>query len=94
MRIQLSEEAALDQRSAITYYSDQNTDLATAFLSDFDSACDLIIERPEIGRPIRTSNRKVVLQRFPFVLIYKSDGDYLRILAVAHQRRRPEYWKK
>jgi plasmid stabilization system protein ParE len=94
MRIQISEEAASDLTSAITYYSDQNADLAGAFFSDFDSACDLIIERPEIGKPIGTGNRKVVLQRFPFVLIYKSEGDYLRILAVAHQRRRPEYWKK
>jgi plasmid stabilization system protein ParE len=94
MRIQISEEAATDVRSAITYYSEQGADLAAAFLADFDSACDLIVERPEIGRPIGRGNRKVVLQRFPFILIYRQDTEHLRILAVGHQRRRPEYWKK
>ena len=94
MRIQISEAAASDLRSAIAYYSEQSTDLGAAFFADFDSACELITERPEIGSPIETGNRKVVLQRFPFILIYKLDGDVIRILAVGHQRRRPGYWNK
>lgn len=75
MQIQISEEAATDLRSAMAFYSEQSADLAAAFFADFDSACELVSERPEIGSPIEKGNRKVVLQRFPFLLIYKLDED-------------------
>jgi plasmid stabilization system protein ParE len=37
--------------------------------------------------------RRFVLPRFPYSLIYRHLGaDEVRILAVAHQKRRPRYW--
>ncbi|MHB9003921.1 MAG: type II toxin-antitoxin system RelE/ParE family toxin [Coriobacteriia bacterium] len=38
--------------------------------------------------------RKLVLAKFPYSLIYEIDGDVVLILAVAHQRRRPHYWRE
>ncbi len=94
MRFQISDEAWSDLRSAAAYYAEQSADLAAAFLADFDSACDLLMERPGIGRSIGIGHRRVVLQRFPYLLIYRAEGDQLLVLAVAHQRRRPGSWKK
>jgi hypothetical protein len=37
--------------------------------------------------------RRLVLIRFPYVLIYSFTPDMLRIVAVAHARRRPGYWR-
>jgi hypothetical protein len=33
------------------------------------------------------------LKRFPFGIIYRIDGDTLRVLALAHRRRRPGFWR-
>lgn len=33
------------------------------------------------------------MQRFPFFVIYLDDPDVIRIIAVAHSKRRPGYWK-
>jgi hypothetical protein len=30
--------------------------------------------------------------RFPYSIIYYVRGDELRVIALAHHRRRPEYW--
>ncbi len=37
--------------------------------------------------------RKLVLTRFPYFLIYSFFPDLLRVVAVAHARRRPGYWR-
>jgi toxin ParE1/3/4 len=36
----------------------------------------------------------VVLNRFPFALIYRIERDEVQILAVAHHSRRPGYWRE
>ena len=36
--------------------------------------------------------RKRALDRFPYDLFYSFDENLLSILAVAHQKRRPDYW--
>jgi len=37
--------------------------------------------------------QRFVLRRFPFSIIYLDDPDVLSIVAVAHSKRKPGYWK-
>ena len=37
--------------------------------------------------------RRLGVRRFPYHVIYLETRDELRILAVAHDRRRPGYWR-
>jgi plasmid stabilization system protein ParE len=34
------------------------------------------------------------LRRFPFRIIYRRHEDWIRIVAFAHAKRRPGYWKR
>ena len=36
--------------------------------------------------------RRKSLARFPYSVLYTVDPDVLYIVAVAHQKRRPNYW--
>lgn len=46
-----------------------------------------------LGQPVRGSVRRMMLSRFPYHIDYRLlESEHLRILAVAHNRRRPEYW--
>jgi plasmid stabilization system protein ParE len=54
----------------------------------------LLCDAPNIGEPIATQYRRFPLQGFPFSLVYRIDGERLRIVAVAHKRRRPGYWRQ
>ncbi len=47
----------------------------------------------EIGTPLETDLRKLVLERFPYSLIYGQVPYTIYVLAVAHARRRPGYWQ-
>jgi len=54
---------------------------------------DLLCDAPSIGEPLDSRFRRFPLRRFPFGLIYFVDGDLVRIIAVAHRRQRPGYWR-
>ena len=38
--------------------------------------------------------RRFVLERFPYTVIFEVLADRVLVLAVAHARRRPNYWKR
>jgi hypothetical protein len=37
--------------------------------------------------------RRILLDRFPYSVIYRASADEILIIAVAHLRRRPGYWR-
>ena len=54
----------------------------------------LAAEQPEIGGPMRGGRRRWLFTRFPFALIYRiAPDDSLRVLAVAHYKRKPGFWR-
>jgi hypothetical protein len=46
----------------------------------------------ESAQEVLPGIRKHTLRKFPFSLIYSIEKHGLLILAVAHHRRRPQYW--
>lgn len=87
--------AALDelQAAANFYASHASRALADAFISEFERAAHLILSNPQLGPVWRNSRHRFALRRFPYHLIYQITLDELRIVAVAHQKRRPGYWR-
>jgi plasmid stabilization system protein ParE len=69
-----------------------NVELGSAFVAEFDRAASEILANPQIGPVFRGTRRRHLLRRFPYSIIYQVASDEIRIVAVAHQRRRPAYW--
>ena len=93
MRLEFHPEAELELIEAAVYYDKQVPGLGERFESEIRYATDLLLDQPEIGAPADPDLRKFILTRFPFTLYYSLAADVLRIEAVAHQSRRPGYWK-
>ena len=88
-------EAALDEiLAAERWYAERNGFASRAFESTIDAALIFIAAFP-LGSPQYLGNtRRRVLRRFPFALIYTLTEDAALIVALAHSRRRPGYWRK
>ena len=93
MRLEFHPEAELELIEAALYYEKQVPGLGERFEFEIRYATDLLLDQPEIGTSVSPDLRKFVLTRFPFTLYYSVADDVLRIEAVAHQSRRPGYWK-
>ncbi len=70
--------------------------VADALLTAFESAVARACAAPESGMVVavrrRITFRAVRLRPFRYRLIYFVRDDGVRVLAVPHDRRRPEYW--
>ena len=78
---------------AVYYASEGMVALAEDFISEFERSVTLLTEHPRIGAVLRGKFRRLPLRRFPYSIVYVASENSLRILALAHQRRRPGYWR-
>ena len=84
-------EAELD--NARTWYRERNQVAGRAFVAEVLSALKSIAETPEAWPRTRANERRFVFKRFPYSIIYRLRENEVFITAVAHQRRRPGYWR-
>ena len=93
MKLSLTPEAARELVDSVAHYSSVGSSaLGAAFLAEFRHATDLILEYPESGAPWRGRARRLPMRRFPYILVYAVVSNEVRVIALAHQRRRPGYW--
>ena len=92
-RISLSEEAQADADSAIDWYIGEGAFIAADdFINEVERALGLLQQFPALGAGGTQKARSFPLHGFPYSLIYRLQGDTLRVIAVAHHNRRPSYW--
>lgn len=85
--------AEAEHLEAIAFYESRQYGLGTEYLAEFERVLDVVSQEPTRYRIERKPNiRCVYLRRFPFKIIFRDVDATVQILAVAHKRRRPEYW--
>lgn len=80
--------------AAVEYYESITPDLGADFLIDIENAVQRIRAFPSHGSPWAADTRRIVIRRFPFDVVYLETRTTIVVVAVAHQRRSPFYWKK
>ena len=79
-------------RNAAHYYRERSRRVASSFMISAQEAIDQNAEFPESAPVIRGQVRGKVVSRFPYTLMYRVEDNVILVLAVAHQKQRPEYW--
>jgi toxin ParE1/3/4 len=78
---------------AIQHYFEISPELGQGLQDEVEHGLIFLLRYPEAAPRVLGPIRRLVLQRFPYNLLYRPlKGGGLRILAVAHQKRRPWYW--
>jgi plasmid stabilization system protein ParE len=77
---------------AARYYEQRVSSLGGEFLDAVDDAAGVIQDAPKRWRVIKQDVRRYLMSRFPFAIYYRVLPDQVRILAVKHHSRHPEYW--
>jgi plasmid stabilization system protein ParE len=95
--VRFSAEAASEFDWAAAWYDEQGLGLGGAFIDAVETALGSLSEWPASGVLIPgvvcdLEIRRVPVARFPYQLPYVLLEDHVRVLAVAHDRRRPGYW--
>lgn len=77
------DEADAEYRAAGRWYEERVVGLGIEF---FEGA---LVRRV----PVDLQVRRAPVQRFPYHVVYLETSSTIRVLAIAHDRRRPGYWK-
>ena len=93
MIIRFHELAQAELRFAADDYEAKHHLLGQEFIATVARSLDRISTFPDSGGPYIAETRRLVLGRFPFSIVYSREDDSLVVLAVAHHRRLPGYWK-
>ncbi len=86
--------AALEEaEAAALWYRERSPRAAQRFVAEIVKVVEEIIAAPQRWPKAPANTRRVRLPCFPFIVIYRESSDIIQILAIAHGRRRPGYWK-
>ena len=92
-QVEYHPEATSEMRRSAIWYDDQVNGLGLEFLLEIRNAEYHIVKNPELWPVYETGTRRYIMQRFPFAVIYLTSEEKVQIVAVAHCKRKPGYWK-
>jgi plasmid stabilization system protein ParE len=93
VRPEFHPEAALEFAEGVRFYQQRGRELGQRFAQETRSAIQKIVEHPERWRAIEADVRRCLVRVFPYSVLYTIEADYILIIAVAHGKRQPGYWR-
>jgi hypothetical protein len=93
VKIKFHSEARIEFFEASEYYEDQVVGLGDDFIDEVEKVLDVIDKQPSSGTKITDSERRFLVSRFPYGIIYSVGDNLITIYAVMNLRRKPGYWK-
>ena len=87
-------EAEADLDEAIDHYIEAASATVAADLQhEVRRVAALLCDWPGLGHTVGTRARAFGLKRFPYQLVYRLTADAVVIVAIAHEKRDPRYWR-
>ncbi len=92
MRLEILRQAENELAKAIAYYEELESSLGLRLKEESRAAMRWIQENPTVPHLRPKGYRRINLKAFPYYIAYFVWQERIWVLAVAHARRRPEYW--
>ncbi len=92
--VELHPDAISEAQAAYEWYAERNRSAANAFMAALDDAVNKIADSPERWPLHLHGTRNFLMRRFPYSVIYRPTNATIHVVAVAHGRSRPGYWRR
>ncbi len=87
-------DARLEFLDSVAHYEAIQVGLGDRFRQSVEAAVQLATALPYAGAPYKYGTRRIFPKKFPFSVIYLVGKNEIVIFAVAHFKRRPDYWRR
>jgi plasmid stabilization system protein ParE len=87
-------EALEEAEAATRWYRERSPRAAQRFVEEIDEAIARVLAAPQCWPADARGFRQIKLPCFPFSIVYRERRDAIQIVAIAHHRHRPTYWKQ
>jgi toxin ParE1/3/4 len=86
--------AWLEIEGGDNWYRQRSPQASADFVIEVFYAIESIREAPRRWPKHLHGTRRFVFDRFPFSIVYLDTAEFINIVAVAHSKRKPGYWKQ
>jgi plasmid stabilization system protein ParE len=86
-------EALAEYQFAFAWYQARSPQAATRFEAEVERTLGLITVDPGLFPRYDEEHRFVMLERFPFSVVYRAQPGQIQVVALAHSRRSSGYWQ-
>jgi len=93
-RVEYLEAARVDFDESFNWYEKRSQAVAIGFMLAIDEAIVLVLEDPHRFPRTHGGCHYGKLRRYPFRLVFRNEAERVVIVAVAHAKRRPDYWQR
>ena len=94
LAIRFRVEARHDIQEAYDWYEERSEGLGERFLAAVDECLDRVADDPRTFPAVHADVRRAFLQRFPFAILYRIEGEFITVLGCFHGRRNPRTWQE
>jgi plasmid stabilization system protein ParE len=94
-RLENHELASAELEAAVRWYEEKRSNLGAEFLDAVTDTVAIVARQPELGTVMEgtSSTRRILVHRFPYQVVYHVTSSQITIVAIAHLKRRPNFWK-
>ncbi|MBI1902075.1 MAG: type II toxin-antitoxin system RelE/ParE family toxin [Planctomycetia bacterium] len=93
LKLEIHPGAEADYNAALEWYLQRSRGAALRFEHAVDQALNEIRAAPHRWARCDQVHRMRRVKRYPHYVIYRVEANAVLVVAVAHARRRPDYWK-
>jgi toxin ParE1/3/4 len=93
-QIRVHPDALHEADATIEWYGKRSPQAAARFVAEFRSVIERIRQTPNHFPRSAFGTRRTALHHFPYLVVFRETETTIEIVAVAHGRRRPNYWRE
>lgn len=86
--------AETEHLESVAFYETKLAGLGASYLAEFEAVMQTVVKHAH-RYPVEMEPgiRRVKMRRFPYTILFREIDSAVLVLAVAHFRRDPNYWK-
>jgi toxin ParE1/3/4 len=94
MDLEFFEDALAEVEEDRAWYRSRSESAEAGFLRELDHAIQQVTDAPAQWPRYFAGTRRYVFPTYPYSLVYFIEGSVIRVVAIAHDKRRPGYWRE
>jgi toxin ParE1/3/4 len=87
-------DAFEEYQHAAIHYTNISQSLGKQFFERIEAAVTLISGQPSSWTRVSKNVRRMPVKQFPYSIFFSEYNGAVIILAIAHQKRKPNFWKQ
>lgn len=91
-RLLFHPDVSVEVKAAYDWYQQQAEGLGDDFVVELELVYQKVMDNPQRPKVFQKGFRRYSLFAFPFSVIYRESENYIYVVAVMHNRRKPGYW--